>query len=80
MERLVAEAAEANVPTKIARMNVDTFTEYGAAYGVTGFPTLMLFENGAPIGQKTGLATSARRFATRASRTTGSRGSPPRRR
>ena len=46
---------EANVPTKIARMNVDTFTEYGAAYGVTGFPTLMLFENGAPIGQKTGL-------------------------
>ena len=46
---------EANVPTKIARMNVDTYTEYGAAYGVTGFPTLMLFENGAPIGQKTGL-------------------------
>ena len=45
----------ANVPTKIARMNVDTFTDYGAAYGVTGFPTLMLFQDGVPIGQKTGL-------------------------
>jgi hypothetical protein len=36
-------------------MNVDTFTDYGAAYGVTGFPTLMLFQDGKPIGQKTGL-------------------------
>ena len=71
--------AQANVPTKIARMNVDTFTEYGAAYGVTGFPTLMLFENGAPIGQKTGLVDerAAPRYAGVANMT-GSRGSPPR--
>ena len=52
---LPAKLREANVDTKIARMNVDTFVEYGAAYGVTGFPTLMLFEDGKPIGQKTGL-------------------------
>jgi thiol-disulfide isomerase/thioredoxin len=37
---LPAKLREANVDTKIARMNVDTFVEYGAAYGVTGFPTL----------------------------------------
>ena len=55
---LPARLADENVPTKIARMNVDTYVEYGAAYGVTGFPTLMLFKDGAPVGQKTGLVTA----------------------
>lgn len=52
---LPKQLKENGVDTKIARMNVDTFTDYGAAYGVTGFPTLMLFQDGKPIGQKTGL-------------------------
>ena len=41
--------------TKIARMNVDTYVDYGERFGVTGFPTLMLFKDGRPVGQKTGL-------------------------
>ena len=41
--------------TTIARMNVDKYTEYARAYGVSGFPTLMLFESGKPVGAKTGL-------------------------
>jgi thiol-disulfide isomerase/thioredoxin len=52
---LPGKLRENNVATKIARMNVDTYTDYGAAYGITGFPTLMLFQDGKPIGQKTGL-------------------------
>jgi hypothetical protein len=34
-------------------------TEYGQSYGVTGFPTLMLFQDGRPVGQKTGLIDMA---------------------
>ena len=41
--------------TTIARMNVDKYTDYARAYGVSGFPTLMLFEAGKPVGAKTGL-------------------------
>ena len=46
---------EKGVDTKIARMNVDTYVDYGERFGVTGFPTLMLFKDGRPVGQKTGL-------------------------
>ena len=56
---LPSKLAAAGVSTKIARMNVDTYTDYGAAYGVTGFPTLMLFQDGRPVGQKTGLIDMA---------------------
>jgi len=41
--------------TTIARMNVDKYTDYARAYGVSGFPTWMLFEAGKPVGAKTGL-------------------------
>ena len=41
--------------TTVARMNVDKYTDYARAYGVSGFPTLMLFEAGKPVGAKTGL-------------------------
>lgn len=50
---------EKGVDTKIARMNVDTYTDYGERFGVTGFPTLMLFRDGRPVGQKTGLTDMA---------------------
>ena len=56
---LPSKLAAANVDTKIARMNVDTYVDYGQAYGVTGFPTLMLFQDGRPVGQKTGLIDMA---------------------
>jgi hypothetical protein len=56
---LPSKLAAAGVATKIARMNVDTYTAYGQAYGVTGFPTLMLFQDGRPVGQKTGLIDMA---------------------
>jgi thioredoxin-like negative regulator of GroEL len=56
---------DAGVPTTIARMNVDTYTEYGEAFDVSGFPTLILFKDGVPIGQKTGLVDvqTAMRYA-----------------
>ena len=50
---------EKGVDTKIARMNVDAYTDYGERFGVTGFPTLMLFRDGRPVGQKTGLTDMA---------------------
>jgi thioredoxin-like negative regulator of GroEL len=52
---LPSKLEEAGSKTRVARMNVDTYTEYASAYAVTGFPTLMLFENGRPVGAKTGL-------------------------
>lgn len=56
---LPSKLAAADVSTKVARMNVDTYTAYGQAFGVTGFPTLMLFQDGRPVGQKTGLVDMA---------------------
>lgn len=56
---LPSKLKDAGVATKIARMNVDTYVDYGQAYGVTGFPTLMLFQDGRPVGQKTGLIDMA---------------------
>ena len=35
-------------------MNVDTYTDYGAAYGVTGFLTLMLFQDDDPWDNEDG--------------------------
>jgi len=52
---LPSKLEEVGSKTRVARMNVDTYTEYASAYAVTGFPTLMLFENGRPVGAKTGL-------------------------
>jgi thiol-disulfide isomerase/thioredoxin len=54
-EELPEKLAAAGSKTRVARMNVDTYTDYAKAYAVTGFPTLMLFENGRPVGAKTGL-------------------------
>ena len=45
---------EKGVDTKIARMNVDTYVDYGERFGVTGFPTLMLFKNGNVDATKVG--------------------------
>eukprot|EP00227_Mantoniella_beaufortii_P009174 CAMPEP_0197587702 /NCGR_PEP_ID=MMETSP1326-20131121/9234_1 /TAXON_ID=1155430 /ORGANISM="Genus nov. species nov., Strain RCC2288" /LENGTH=304 /DNA_ID=CAMNT_0043152459 /DNA_START=218 /DNA_END=1132 /DNA_ORIENTATION=+ len=62
---LPSKLAAAQVSTKVARMNVDTYTKYGETYGITGFPTLMLFQDGRPVGQKTGLIdmSTAMRYA-----------------
>jgi thiol-disulfide isomerase/thioredoxin len=54
-EELPEKLSAAGSKTRVARMNVDTYTDYAKAYAVTGFPTLMLFENGRPVGAKTGL-------------------------
>ena len=56
---------EAGSKTRVARMNVDAYADYASAYAVTGFPTLMLFENGRPVGAKTGLVdmTTAMKYA-----------------
>ena len=58
---LPSKLAAAGVSTKIARMNVDTYTDYGAAYGVTGFPPLMLFQDGRPVGRRRDSSTWRRR-------------------
>jgi thioredoxin-like negative regulator of GroEL len=62
---LPSKLEAAGSKTRVARMNVDTYTDYASAYAVTGFPTLMLFENGRPVGAKTGLIdmTTAMRYA-----------------
>ena len=52
---LPEKLAQAGSKTRVARMNVDAYADYARAYAVTGFPTLMLFENGRPVGAKTGL-------------------------
>jgi len=62
---LPSKLEAAGSKTRVARMNVDTYTDYASAYAVTGFPTLMLFQNGRPVGAKTGLIdmTTAMRYA-----------------
>ena len=64
-EELPEKLEEAGSKTRVARMNVDAYAEYASAYAVTGFPTLMLFENGRPVGAKTGLVdmTTAMKYA-----------------
>jgi protein disulfide-isomerase-like protein len=64
-EELPEKLEEAGSKTRVARMNVDAYADYASAYAVTGFPTLMLFENGRPVGAKTGLVdmTTAMKYA-----------------
>ena len=64
-EALPEKLEEAGSKTRVARMNVDAYADYASAYAVTGFPTLMLFENGRPVGAKTGLVdmTTAMKYA-----------------
>jgi hypothetical protein len=64
-EELPEKLEEAGSKTRVARMDVDAYAEYASAYAVTGFPTLMLFENGRPVGAKTGLVdmTTAMKYA-----------------
>ena len=58
-DELPSKLEEAGSKTRVARMNVDTYTDYASAYAITGFPTLMLFENGRPVGAKQGLVDMA---------------------
>ena len=58
-DELPSKLQEAGSKTRVARMNVDTYTDYASAYAITGFPTLMLFENGRPVGAKQGLVDMA---------------------
>jgi thioredoxin-like negative regulator of GroEL len=41
--------------TRVARMDVDAHADYAQRYGVSGFPTLVLFLDGVPAGQHVGL-------------------------
>ena len=64
-EELPSKLEQAGSKTRVVRMNVDTYTDYASAYAITGFPTLMLFENGRPVGAKQGLVdmTTAMKYA-----------------
>jgi len=47
-------AKEYNGKLQIAKMDVDSNQAVPAKFGIRGIPTLILFKNGAPAGQKVG--------------------------
>ncbi len=52
-------AAEYDGQLQVAKLDVDGNTETAMKYGVMGIPTLILFKNGAPVEQITGLMPKA---------------------
>ncbi len=56
-------AAEFNGKIKFAKLNVDDAPEQAGFYGITGVPTLMLFDGGQPVDQVVGMV-SPRAFKT----------------
>ena len=50
-------AAEFSGKIKFTKLNVDDAPEQASTYGITGVPTLMLFNGGEPVDQIVGLAS-----------------------
>ena len=54
LEKLAEEFAGQLI---VAKVNVDEAYELAERYGITGVPTLILFQNGKPAGRTVGLAS-----------------------
>lgn len=53
-------AVENEGRVKVTSVNGDTWPELAARYGVRGFPTVVVFENGVEVGRQIGLTSKSR--------------------
>lgn len=65
---LLEEVARTSSGAKIVKLNVDEAPELAAHYGISGIPTLLVFERGQVVARHVGLANRAQLAALLAPR------------